>query len=100
MIAVDLDGTLAEYHGFEGIEKIGKPVPIMMARVKNWIAEGKEVAIFTARANDTKAIPYINKWLADNGIGDLEVTCIKHKEFTEFWDDRAIAILSNTGRIR
>jgi hypothetical protein len=33
-VGVDLDGTLAEYHGFKGPEHIGKPIPKMVARVK------------------------------------------------------------------
>ena len=31
-IGVDLDGTLAEYHGWNG-GAIGEPVPAMLARV-------------------------------------------------------------------
>jgi len=41
-IGVDLDGTLAEYGDWIGIEHIGKPIPLMIARVKSWIAEGKK----------------------------------------------------------
>lgn len=47
-IGVDLDGTLAEYHGWTDGE-IGKPIPTMVARVKRWLADGKDVRIFTAR---------------------------------------------------
>ena len=99
MIAVDLDGTLAEYHGWQGEEHIGKPIPLMMARVKNWIAQGRTVAIFTARANDESAIPYVKEWLEKQGLPPLEVTNIKRKEFKEIWDDRAIRVICNTGRI-
>lgn len=48
-IGVDLDGTLAMYDGFKGPEHIGDPVPKMLERVKKWLAEGREVRIFTAR---------------------------------------------------
>lgn len=48
-IGVDLDGCLAVYHGWEGAELIGDPVPDMLERVKNWIAEDYDVRIFTAR---------------------------------------------------
>ena len=34
VIAVDLDGTLAKYEGFHGMEHIGEPVPGMLRRVK------------------------------------------------------------------
>lgn len=46
---MDLDGTLAEYHGWNG--GIGKPIPGMVRRVKAWLAEGLEVRIFTARVS-------------------------------------------------
>ena len=100
MIAVDLDGTLAHYDSWRGESHIGKPIPIMMARVKNWLAKGEGVAIFTARATNATAIHYVRKWLLENGLPDLMVTNVKRKEFREIWDDRAIQIIPNTGRIR
>ena len=50
-IGVDLDGTLAEYGGWKGPDHIGPPVPKMLERVKSWIAEGRDVRIFTARVD-------------------------------------------------
>ena len=48
--AVDLDKTLAFHHSGMGIRVIGKPIPSMMKKVKNWIAEGdKVVSRLTAR---------------------------------------------------
>ncbi len=52
-IGVDLDGTLAEWG--EGtsnpgdVLRIGNPLPRMVQRVKQLLAEGVEVRIFTAR---------------------------------------------------
>ena len=105
MIAVDLDGTLAEYHGWKGFEHIGDPVPLMMTRVKHWIANGKTVVIFTSRVTNDDvedtiiAFEHIFKWLEKHGLGGLDVTGIKRKEFIEFWDDRAIRVAKNTGEI-
>ncbi len=48
-IGVDLDGTLAEYHGWVSEQHIGAPVPVMVERAKAWVARGVEVRIFTAR---------------------------------------------------
>lgn len=48
-IGVDFDGTLATYTKWEGPTVVGEPIPLMVARVKQWIAEGKDVRIFTAR---------------------------------------------------
>lgn len=99
-IAVDLDGTLAEYHGWKGPEHIGIAVPKMLERVKAWIKEGEEVKIFTARIhNDEVALATVRTWLIENGIGALEVTNIKSPDMKEFWDDRAVKVEFNTGEI-
>ena len=34
-IGVDLDGTLARYDGWRGLDRIGEPVPVMLARVRH-----------------------------------------------------------------
>lgn len=99
VIALDLDGTLAEYHGWKGVDHIGKIIPRMAKRLSGWIAAGHKVVIYTARANDKGAIPYIKAYLKEHGFPPLEVTNIKRKEFTEFWDDRAIGIERNTGML-
>ncbi len=98
-IGVDLDGCLAEYGGWQGPQSIGKPVPLMMARVKKWIAEGKTVKIFTARAYLPEQIPFVKEWLKENGLPDLEVTNIKDFGMVLLYDDRAIQIKTNTGEI-
>ena len=97
VIAVDLDSTLAEYTEWKGIEHIGAPVPKMLARVKQWIKDGREVIIFTARIGNEGAEPYIEEWLEENGLGGLKITNLKTRDITEFWDDRAIQIVPNTG---
>jgi hypothetical protein len=98
-IAVDLDSTLAEYHGWdEG--KIGKVVPKMLERVKKWIEEGQEVRIMTARASGSQAdIKAIEDWLEENGIGGLEITNEKDFEMILLYDDRCVQVEKNTGRI-
>lgn len=32
-IGVDLDGTLAHYEGWKGVEHIGEPIPAMVERI-------------------------------------------------------------------
>ena len=96
-IAVDLDGTLAEYHGWDGIDVIGAPIQIIVDKVIDWLAEGHSVTVFTARASDPDAIPYIKEWCYLNIGIILPITNIKHKKFKEFWDDRAISVECNTG---
>lgn len=99
-IGVDLDGTLAHYDKWEGYEKIGAPIPLMLERVKAWIAEGKEVRIFTARACEAAAIPYIWQWCQIHVGQILKVTNLKDYTMLELWDDRAIGINHNLGTIK
>lgn len=110
-IAVDLDGTLA-YHvpgrHFDGIS-IGKPIPAMVDRVKAWIAAGKEVRIMTARVsplslstNDkslTDVREAIRNWCEDYIGKKLDVTCEKDYRMEVLYDDRAVQVERNTGRL-
>ena len=47
----DLDGTLAKYDKWEGIDHIGEPVKPMVDLIKRMHAEGKVVKILTARVS-------------------------------------------------
>lgn len=96
-IAVDLDGTLAVYHKFEGNHIIGPPIPEMVLRVLRWLEEGEEVYLFTARADSPESIVHIKRWLAFHELPNLPITNIKLKHFKEMWDDRAIEVEANTG---
>jgi hypothetical protein len=100
-IGVDLDGTLAEYNDWIGIEHIGKPIPLMVERVKDWIAEGKQVKIFTARVtHGHQAVQYIHEWLIAQGLPALDVTNVKDFDMVELWDDRCVGVITNTGMLR
>lgn len=103
-IGVDLDGTLAHYNGWRGIEHIGEPVPLMFERVRAWLAEGKTVKIFTARVSVDGperdfVIAVIHAWLVRHGLPHLEVTNVKDFGMVELWDDRAITVVHNTGAV-
>lgn len=96
-IGVDLDGTLAHYASGQA-PHIGEPIPAMMKRVKDWLDEGQEVKICTARAAHGEAeISRVRDWLEQHGLGDLEVTCQKDFYMIELWDDKAIQVKPNTG---
>lgn len=99
-IGVDLDGTLAKYSGWKGSTKIGKPIPAMVRRIRRWVSHGKKVKIFTARADDERAVNAIKKWLKDNELPDLEVTNLKDEHMTCLWDDRVKSVEKNTGRLK
>lgn len=104
-IAVDLDGTLAHYDGWKGVDHIGEPIPAMVARVLRWLTAGRVVVIFTARiTSETEEVSevakhYIEEWCQEHIGTKLPVTNIKHSEFSEFWDDRAIGVEKNTGAV-
>lgn len=98
VIAVDLDGTLAYYDGWRGIEHIGAPIPEMVERIERWLSAGIEVRIFTARAHEAAAIAPIREWLVQHLGRLLPITNVKAPDMTEFWDDRAVSVHKNTGR--
>lgn len=98
-IGVDLDGTLAYYDGWRGPEHIGKPVPAMAKRVRAWIAEGRDVRIFTARASELEQVRFIHAWCEKHFGVRLPVTNIKDFGMAELWDDRCVQVQPNTGRI-
>lgn len=107
-IGVDLDGTLAYYDHWRGVEHIGEPIPAMVERVKAWIAKGIEVRIMTARVFQElisgELIAGINErtvmdW-CEKHIGQrLTVTCCKDYSMVELWDDRAVQVTMNTGEM-
>jgi len=105
-IGVDFDGTIVEDTGWKGSRHIGKPIPKMMNRVRDWLREGKRVKIFKARANpmiDTEGERYIDrmfylrKWLFDNFGQEIEITYEKDLYMIELWDDRCVQVVLNTG---
>lgn len=101
-IGVDLDGTLAYYDEWRGIEHIGDPIPIMLERMKSWINQGITVKIVTARVSEqfvdkVKAAKYIQDYTEKHLGVRLEVTNKKDFGMRELWDDRAIQVIFNTG---
>lgn len=64
----DLDGTLAVYDGWKGIEHVGAPIRPMVALVRRMHADGLRVKILTARVSprtepETRPNPYLaNHW--------------------------------------
>lgn len=100
-IGVDLDGTLAKYDGWQGAQHIGEPVPKILSMVKRWLVEGRTVKIFTARVSDgdPKTVETIEQWCLKHLGRKLEVTNIKDYDMILLFDDRAIQVEQNTGRL-
>ncbi|MCD4742966.1 MAG: hypothetical protein K8R67_10880 [Desulfobacteraceae bacterium] len=98
-IGVDLDGTLAWHDANTPMISIGEPVPLMLKRVKHMVKQGYRVKIFTARAQDSEQILMIRKWLKKNGLPALEITNIKDYNMIKLFDDRAVQVERNTGKL-
>jgi 2'-5' RNA ligase superfamily len=91
-IAVDLDKTLAEYKEGAAAKDptaIGKPIPDMVEAVKKAVANGKDVWVYSARAQTPEAINAIKAWTKEHIGQELPVTNVKHPTFADFVDDRA-----------
>jgi hypothetical protein len=96
-IGVDLDGTLARDLGSARGDDIGSPIEPMLVRVQKWIAEGRTVKIFTARASSPRQVVAIKEWLVSCGLPELEVTNVKDLHMIELWDDRCVQVTTNLG---
>ncbi len=101
-IGVDLDGTLSVTDG--SIGDIGAPVPRMVARVRAWLDEHREVRIVTARlasSSGPAAIAvqkrFIEDWCLQHLGTVLKVTAEKDYQMEVLWDDRAVQVETNTG---
>ena len=101
--------------GFKGVHYIGEPVILMVRQVKHWLAEGKDVRIFTARITDPDplcspeefaqrseerkiAVYEIKKWCVKYIGKVLPITCVKDYGMMELYDDRCVQVEPNTGR--
>lgn len=98
-IGVDLDGTLAWYDPGASLTEIGPPVEPMIHRVRQMLAEGWQVKIFTARAGEPQQLVLIQQWLKEHGLPPLEITNKKDFNMIRLYDDRCVQVESNTGRI-
>lgn len=113
-IGVDFDGTLAKYDSWQGTE-LGEPIPLMVNRVKKWLAFGNEVRIMTARVSSRNQVKRLENgeamWESEAHRAAIEAWCEKHLgqklvvtaekdfEMIELWDDRAVTVGKNTGKV-
>lgn len=117
----DLDGTLAKYDKWEGIDRIGEPVKPMVDLIRKMHDEGKVVKILTARiaphkledgtvgesyitvpdgedgVTRTYAHQFINDWCHFN-LGFIpEIVYQKDHLMLELYDDRVKQVVPNEG---
>lgn len=120
-IGFDLDGTLATYDGWKGIDHIGEAVKPMVELIRKLHYQGRRVKILTARVAPRKledgtvgeqyitvprgdggatkqyAHQYINDWCHFN-IGFVpEIVYAKDHLMLDLYDDRVKQVEPNTG---
>jgi len=108
-IGVDFDGTLAhDTVNRKDPYELGEPIIQMVNRVKDWIAKGFEVRIFTARMHpysytagierDPKKMEAALKSWCKKHIG-VELVCTNAKDgmMEVLWDDRTVRVIAGTG---
>jgi hypothetical protein len=121
----DLDGTLAKYDGWKGIDHIGEPVKLMVDLMKRMHDEGKVVKIMTARVAPRRledgtvgeqftwltrepssdpsakytATQYIQDWCEEVAqLGFVpEIVYQKDHLMLELYDDRVKQVVPNEG---
>ena len=101
-IGFDLDGTLAEYHGWRKDGGIGRPVPMMVDLVSELLSKGKDVRIFTARVSGKDKVrqgELIRMWCIKHLGRPLSVTCKKDMAMIMLYDDRCKQVVKNKGII-
>lgn len=89
----DLDGTLAKYDKWEGIDHIGEPIVPMVKLIRKMHEEGKVVKILTARVSprpvpEAKPNPYMEgNWCIQEP--DVQTWALKDawtaREFVQEW---------------
>lgn len=105
-VGFDLDGTLAVYDKWEGIDHIGEPVKPMVDLIKKLRADGKVVKILTARVaprenpellGNLDAKFFITRW-CEKHLGFVpEITHEKDHLMLELYDDRVKQVIPNKG---
>lgn len=105
-IGVDFDRTLCVYDEWKGLRHCGAPIKPMVRRVKKWLAEGRDVRIFTARITGPRhgvsieeTIQVIQDWCEKHVGARLPVTNVKDVGMIELWDDKAVQVVPNTGKM-
>ncbi len=103
-VGFDLDGTLAHYEeGYAVEEFIGPPIDIMVDILQEYLKEGMNVAIVTARVSNPDLMPraqiLIEEWCTLHLGKMLPVTCRKDFGMVVIYDDRAKQVTRNTGRL-
>lgn len=96
-IGFDFDGTLATHETNQ--QELGDPIEATCKLVRRYLTAGYEVRIVTARATHPQWAAEIKQWCLREFGQELEVTDRKDWNMILLYDDRAIAVEPNTGRL-
>lgn len=98
VVCFDLDGTLAEYHGWTGLTDIGKPLTRGVNLLKE-VSKFARIIVFTCRNNprlnsglsQAELTKFITEWLIKNELPFDEVYEGEGKPVADAYvDDRAV----------
>jgi hypothetical protein len=103
-VGFDLDGTLAYYSKWKGIGHIGKPVPAIAARLRALLDAGVDCRVFTARVSGDEDLAgearrHVQDWTEKHFGQRLLVTHQKDFAMVALYDDRCVAVETNTGKV-
>lgn len=96
-VCVDLDGVLAEYDGWKGVDHFGEPLPYAVQMTME-LAEFADVVIFTTRCNPELnreathlLVNRVREWLDKHGFVYHDIYCGVGKPVASAYiDDRAV----------
>lgn len=100
-IAVDVDGTLAQYDGWKGAEVIGDPIASVVDQVKKEKENGTRIIIHTTRTNSAinkthtteQLVAIVRGWLDKHSIPFDEVWSGTGKPIAHIYlDDRSVNV--------
>lgn len=96
-VALDLDGVLAEYHGWTGDATPLDPYPHTRIMMEHMVDAGYKLYVLTARR--TRDLVLVDKWVYEHGFEDLLwfVTNIKHPAVA-YVDDNGVRFEGNPAR--
>lgn len=102
-VGFDLDASIARWDGeWKGPTVIGAPIPAAVDLVKSMLLDGQDVRIFTARvASDPGGVGRraIAEWCQKYIGRILPITNIKDSRMKVAFDDRAVQLEPNTGKV-
>ncbi len=98
-IAIDLDGTILEYHGWMGHDFFGRPIPGAIKALKRLKEKGFVIIIWTTRSNKEEIAEYLKSqeipfdYINENPYGPPDTS---NKIYADYYvDDRAIEFKGN-----